>query len=102
MGWTVWNLLPIFKRQPKLIPEVTVEIEGHVVTYVTETFSGSSVNDCIQKAKRKWHGLRIEAIDNKYVAGVCESCGTPLFDGDDYAYDDEGIIWCRECDSPDP
>jgi hypothetical protein len=101
MGWDASRLLPIFKRQRNVRPSVTIEIEGRVVTYVTEKFSGVDVESCILKARRKFPGIQIEAIDDQTVAGACESCGKPLFDGDDYLYDDEGIIWCSECDSED-
>ena len=29
---------------------------------------------------------------------LCESCGKPLNEGDDYQFDKEGIVWvCRSC-----
>jgi hypothetical protein len=29
---------------------------------------------------------------------LCESCGKPLNEGDDYQFDKEGIVWvCRAC-----
>lgn len=38
-------------------------------------------------------GAVIEAVDGREVDGICEVCGMPVFDDEDYIQDSEGVIW---------
>lgn len=40
---------------------------------------------------------RIIAIDDKVVYGFCESCGNPIFEGEEYGADDDGVAVCQNC-----
>lgn len=39
----------------------------------------------------------ITAIDGKEVAGVCESCGEPIFSDEKYNHDEDGVRWHVDC-----
>jgi hypothetical protein len=45
---------------------------------------------------RERHGFRPMYVGDRETVGSCEVCGLTLFDGDNYAEDDEGVMWCED------
>lgn len=43
-------------------------------------------------------GFFIQEIDGKALLGICEYCGMPVLDGDDYREDEDSIIWHTACE----
>jgi hypothetical protein len=43
---------------------------------------------------RGWH---VDDIDGRTPLVFCETCGRPIFEGDDYQADEESVYWHTEC-----
>jgi len=46
------------------------------------------------------HG-HIDSVDGSQCYGLCESCGAPILEGQDYQRDSEGIMWHFRCPDQD-
>jgi hypothetical protein len=46
---------------------------------------------------RYQHGVLPECIGDKSVLGVCEVCGLPIFSGEDFVADTDGVTWHKRC-----
>jgi hypothetical protein len=42
-------------------------------------------------------GARITEVHGRPVVGCCETCGGPVFDGDNCEADSEGCTWHKVC-----
>lgn len=57
----------------------------------------------LEEFREKHPGFTIDAIDDKEVVALCEVCGQPIFEGDDYHTGDEDLIYVHasvECAPP--
>lgn len=61
----------------------------------TETIEGDFCS--VSEFKAIHPHARIAYIDDKEVLAFCEHCGLPVFDGDDYQADTEGVTLCLSC-----
>lgn len=52
------------------------------------------------------HGVWPDEVEDRnsefvqVVAGGCEACGQPIFEGDAYRCDSEGVSWHLKCPKP--
>lgn len=42
-------------------------------------------------------GCGVDAIDGEVPLCFCETCDRPIFEGDDYQADEEGVCWHTNC-----
>lgn len=72
-----------------------VIVTGRVTEYVEEEFRNKTIAEAVAIVRKQNPGVDIETINDRHVAGFCESCGKPLYAGQRYYSDAEGIRWCR-------
>lgn len=56
----------------------------------------SSIEEAINKFKKKYPKYIPDWVDDKSILGYCEYSGKPIFEGDEYYSDSDGIMWLTE------
>lgn len=71
-----------------------MKIEGYIPQReVKHEAKTDSLKKAVGAFQRKFPMARIEAVDDKFVEGICESCEMPILEGEEYRHDSEGIVW---------
>lgn len=63
-----------------------------MITYRDEA---GRVGLCARQADVPKHA-RIETVDEKECVGICEYCGQPILQGDEYEQDQDSIVWHKD------
>ena len=74
-----------------------VEVELIRIEKVFLYVKKDTPENMIEEAEKRCPGFRVEYVDERMYLGRCEMCEKPLFDGDDYYTDDNGVDVCKEC-----
>lgn len=61
----------------------------------TMEMDGLTASDIVVMKKAGW---TVEEIDGEIPIGFCEICERPIFENDEYGFDEDGIYWHSECD----
>lgn len=78
-----------------------IEITGRKVEYAEDGYTGT-VEEAVAAWRRDYPHFRIESINDEQVVAWCESCECPIFDGDEYGVDGDGIALCEVCLKEEP
>jgi hypothetical protein len=75
-------------------------IAGRMPSLPLEFVSGTTdLKRAVALFREKFPTAIIEAIDDREVVGTCEGCGLPVFVGDSYLRDEDGVRWHAKCPS---
>ncbi len=73
-----------------------------ITTTTTLSISGDSEAIVASRAQRhRPDGFRLTAVGERDVIDICEGCGNPILDGEDYKADDDGVRVHTVCDPED-
>lgn len=65
-----------------------------------KTLDISKIEDVLPHARDGWV---VDSVDEIDCRGLCEDCGLPILEGQQYYRDEEGVIWHAACElSPHP
>jgi hypothetical protein len=80
----------------QLQPEDTMEL---VFIKTMERTLNVSTDNLLQTVKHNAsRGWTLVLMDDDTIAGLCESCGSPIVDGNvAWGPDDDGVILCHDC-----
>lgn len=76
------------------------ECEASYTTVVRKSVNAADRYEA-GKAYRRKTGRWPESVGDDIVLAICEACERPLFEGDKYSSDSEGIHVCAAC-CPEP
>lgn len=63
-------------------------------------FRAKSPQDAAMHARDHAKGFTVMSVDDVEVYRFCEGCGKPIFEGDDYETDCDGVYLCTSCYEP--
>lgn len=66
----------------------------NISAHKTEYYEGSGDLDSVKLLHQK--GYTIDAINDRSVIALCESCKEPIFMDEKYYYDNEGVYICKK------
>lgn len=71
----------------------TYQVEGRIHRTADVSIMAETREAAYVKFKETFPDYKVDAIDDRLVVGHCENTGKPIFEGDKYSEDSDGVMW---------
>lgn len=86
-----------FEAECKAFIEVEAENEHEAYRIIREKFGNRCYPDVLEEIGKDPETGITHTVKSHFVDGICECCGKPIFEGDGYYEDEDGIMVLKSC-----